>query len=129
MHETENADDHHFESVSRRRDIIRTKHNYRKNRRRRHKQLHQLIHRPISSDDKFDGQSIADGADDVPDVPIPVSGEMYREVYSTDSIPLQDQGGDVGVEELDEEYKESDIDSKEPAPPLSPKVIVKQTSV
>lgn len=83
-----------------------------------------------TSTDKIDGQSVADEADDVPDVPIPVSGPnpnpyLYEDPEQGDSIPLQDLGD--GFDEMD--YKEPDIDSKEQEMPLSPKVIVRQTSV
>lgn len=143
LHDRESAEDHHFEPISWRRDIIKTKHDRRRARKRRHKKFHQLVRgvgssepRNTDPEDQVDGQSMADGADDVPDVPIPVSDnpEMYLYQGGGDEggedVPLRDMRlyDDLdGEGEGEEEWKEPDVDSKQSDMPLSPKVVVKSS--
>ena len=92
--------------------------------RRRRKQLHSLIAKS-SSNEQVDAQEDIEGADDVPDVPIPTSEDPEK--YSS-GLPM----GDLNLEGEDEvDYKEPDVDSKdsEPGFPFSPTVVVtRQTS-
>lgn len=87
-HDRESAEDHHFEPVNYRRDILRAKHANRKVRRRRRNKLQTLMRGPSSY--SFDGTKPdqqessplppLDETDDVPDIPIPVA--EYPEIDS-----------------------------------------------
>lgn len=79
-HDRESAEDHHFEPVNYRRDIIATKHANRKVHRRRKTRLQTLMRGPSSY--SFDSAKIdqpessmppLDETDDVPDIPFPVA--------------------------------------------------------
>ena len=130
-HEREHPEDHHFEPVNYRRDLIRTKNASRRNKRRRRKQLHNLMHATSSAsiDSRAENQSVMDGMDEVPDVPMPVSEfpEDYDEYKEPDDmvpgIPLQELQPRPDLR--------AELEAERDTVPLSPTVIIdsKQTEV
>lgn len=137
-HDREHAEDHHFEPVNYRRDIIKAKHATRKNRRRRRRQLHNLMGTGSSASidgsraDKAETQSLAE-TDDVPDVPMPVSefpeDYEYKELDDEVAIPLEELAGRSSSSP--QPHDSVDGGDTELGLPLSPHVIVqsRQTEV
>lgn len=131
VHDREHAEDHHFEPIHYRRDIIKTKHATRKNKKKRRRQLTNLIR--TSSSGSIDGsrvdgverQSVLDENDEVPDVPIPISSfpDDYSLKGSGDdivAIPMEEM---ARLRSAEEGMGVGDLRSDDRSP-LSPKITV-----
>ncbi len=118
--EREDPEDHHFEPVNYRRDIIRTKHATRKNRKKRRNQLHHLM--KAASSFSVDGSRATPpvdevDADDVPDVPMPIA-----EYPDDSSIKQRDDTVVISMEDLNSrQLSEPEPTGSIDRVPLSPK--------
>ena len=126
-HDREHAEDHHFEPVNYRRDIIRTKNATRKIKRKKRQKLAALMGGTSSysiSSSRVDRPELAalDETDDVPDIPFPVADypDYTRDESGRGSVAISmvEQGGKTGGSYIEDEEKMSDHH------PLSPRVVV-----
>lgn len=134
-HDREHPEDHHFEPVNYRRDIILTKRATRKNRRKRRTQLQTLM-RGVSSNsidgsraDRHENFSALDETDDVPDIPIPLAEypEAEDELMINNKnvvIPMVELVGEPGPSSTGREGSREEEETAQDSTPQSPNIVI-----